>query len=116
MSTPVITRRRTRALRTLFVATAVLAVIAMLLLVTVTAVGNRQVLDQAVENGDRVRDCTTPGGECFEQAARRQAEVIGDPPAPINDVVILAAACADRPGVDTAAEIRTCVLDGLNEK
>ena len=98
--------RRTLRLRAAFYVTLGAAVVAMLLLLVAIALGNRS-------NGQVIRDCTTPGGECFERSAKRQAAVIGEPPAPINDVVILAAACADRVGVDTEAEIRACVLEGL---
>ena len=98
--------QRTLRLRTAFHLALTLAVLLMLGMLVAVAIQNRA-------NGDAIRDCTTPGGECFERSAKRQAQVIGQPPAPINDVVILAAACADRPGVDTEAEIRACVIDGL---
>lgn len=64
-------------------------------------------------NGQRLIDCTTPKHPCYEQSQRRQAQVIGDPPAPINTVIVLAAACADKPGAQTQADIRACVLAGL---
>lgn len=57
----------------------------------------------------RLVDCTTPTGTCYRDAQARTGEAVGS----INDVVILAAACADRAGVDTEAEIRECVLEGL---
>lgn len=105
--------RRTAMVRALFMVALGGAVVAMLFITTLTATQNREALEQATENGQQIKNCTTPGGDCFLRAARLQARVIGDPPAPINDVVILAAACADRPGVDTEDEIRKCVRDGL---
>lgn len=58
-------------------------------------------------------DCTQPGGQCYRNAQARQADVLGHPRGPINDVIVLAAACADRPGVATEDQIRACVIKGL---
>jgi hypothetical protein len=99
--------QRTLRLRAAFYVCLGGAVVAMLVLLVAIALSNQA-------NGDQVRDCTTPGGECFEQAAKRQAQVIGEPVAPINNVAVVAAACgAAHPG-DIAAT-RACVEEGLNE-
>lgn len=61
-------------------------------------------------NGQRLIDCTTPGGQCFEDGNDRTGEAIGT----INEVTILAASCVQLPGIDTEAEIRECIEQGLN--
>lgn len=56
-----------------------------------------------------IRDCTDPGGACFERGQRQTAKAVGD----INQVIVYAAACADRDGVQTQPEIYACVIDML---
>lgn len=94
--------RRTLRLRAAFYVLLAAALIAALALLIAIALQNR-------ENGRLLLDCTAPEGECFRKAQARTGEAVGS----INDVVILAAACADRAGVDTEAEIRECVMRGL---
>lgn len=48
--------------------------------------------------------------DCF---LRARAETADRTVGAINNVVVLAAACARRPDIDTAAEIRACVEEGL---
>lgn len=83
----------------------------------------RDVADDQDAAADRklLVECTTPPRlrtppvynappeDCY---LRTRAET-GAAVASINDVVILAAACAERPGVDDEAAIRECVLTGL---
>ena len=58
---------------------------------------------------ERLQDCTTPGGSCYEQSRSGSSGAIRD----INNITIAAAACADREGVDTVADIRKCIEDTL---
>lgn len=65
-------------------------------------------------------DCTTPGGECFKEGQERTAAAIQQL---IDDnllqevatrrVVVLAAQCANQPGVQTVDQIEACVERGL---
>jgi hypothetical protein len=115
-------RRRTVLLGAVAKALLVVAVVAMLAMLTWIAVQNRGTLVAtrraqvaSIDSQQRLVDCTTPGHSCYDESLKRQAAVIGDPPAPINNVVILAAACADRPGIQTETTIRACVLAGLEK-
>lgn len=54
-------------------------------------------------------DCTSPGGECYERGQERTGEAVGN----INRIVVLAAACADRPGAHTVLEIERCIKGHL---
>lgn len=60
-----------------------------------------------------IESCTTAGGKCYEHNQETTADVIGL----LNDyqrrVVTLAAACADQPETQTAAQIRRCIDAGL---
>jgi hypothetical protein len=58
-----------------------------------------------------VKSCTTPGRVCYERAQHQTAHAV----ASINQITILAAACAAQ-GLRTAPRIQTCVLRGLDEK
>lgn len=88
-----------------------LAIITLALVLTGVARLNG-VADSNRETVRVIRDCTDPQGQCFRDAAKRQAAIIGDPAAPINNVTILAAACgAANPG--DVPRTRACVLRGL---
>jgi hypothetical protein len=104
---------RTRAVGAAFRLMLGAAVIAMLGLLVVNSVTARDARAKQAAPTALIKSCVDPDGQCFQEAAQRQADLIGDPPAPINNVVILAAACADRDGVDTESQIRECVLEGL---
>lgn len=73
--------------------------------------------DQAITNGEiskQVRDCTTPEGECYQRSREATADAVGN----INQVVILAAACASGlpqglPVDERQARIQSCVIDRL---
>lgn len=79
------------------------------------------------ENGRLLVECTTDPAlreppvrnpkpsDCYVRDQARQAGLVGDPEAPINNVVILASACARQPTNDTAREIQDCVVEGLAE-
>lgn len=58
---------------------------------------------------DRVKSCTTPGRDCYERGQRQTGRAVAD----INRVAVYAAACADRPGDQSAAEIQACVMKRL---
>lgn len=67
-----------------------------LYLIRDTQVGNRTTLKKAKDaaasaarTADRVEDCTTPGGDCFEQAQRQTSGAV----AGINTITVRATAC-----------------------
>ncbi|MGH3496199.1 MAG: hypothetical protein ACRDP1_01875, partial [Nocardioidaceae bacterium] len=70
-------------------------------------------LRHLAEISHEIADCTTPGGVCFDRASRAQAQVVGRPSGPINDVIVLAAFCASRHPAQTLTQIRGCVVHGL---
>lgn len=56
-----------------------------------------------------VRSCTTPGQPCYERGQRQTAAAVGD----INQVVVLAASCADKPRQQSETEIQGCIIRRL---
>lgn len=73
---------------------------------------------EAEAGTDRIIDCTSPGGKCFERGARRTADLLGTPAGPINTVVVYAAACATALPLGLAPAERVdrtevCVTDRL---
>ena len=64
-----------------------------------------------LETADRIEDCTTPGGTCYERTQTQTAQAVND----IGLVTVLAASCAaemdpERMGVERrAARIQRCV-------
>lgn len=65
---------------------------------------------------DAILDCTQPTGECYKEGQRRTGEVIRqliesnqDTAMITRQIVVLAAACADDPGNNSADEIERCV-------
>jgi hypothetical protein len=71
----------------------------------------RQNQRTSIESLTRIKDCTEPGGRCFERGQRATADAVGD----INRVAIFAAACADQPRRQTVEQIQSCVIDKLSE-
>lgn len=57
----------------------------------------------------QIESCTTPTGDCYKDSQKRTAGAVGD----INKVVVLAAACADKPRQQTEAEIQRCIINRL---
>lgn len=96
----------------LLVATLVTTVVCVILIRGTQQTGS-PILKAVLEGQDQIKECTTPGYECFDEGQRRQADVIGDPPGPINTVIVKAVSCADAPGVQTDVEISKCVLQRL---
>ena len=56
-----------------------------------------------------IKDCTRPQGQCFERGQRQTGQAV----ATINEVSIIAAACADDPARQTVEQIRVCVAAEL---
>ena len=54
-------------------------------------------------------DCTTPHHRCYDVAQKKTGDAVGQ----INQVVVLAAFCADQPGLQTIPEIEACVRANL---
>lgn len=96
--------RREFALRSVIVA-ACAVVLLILGGLSYTAYINRTTLNE-------VRSCTIPGGTCYERGQDQTGEAVDS----INRVVVYAAICADRPGVQGQNEIEACVLDLLRER
>lgn len=108
---PELVKKRARALIVQRLAAAALAVfvIASLTLTAYNAI-------VGIATRAALLDCTTPGGQCYQEGQKRTAEAIrqlveaneaGE--VTTREIVILAADCADNPGVDTADEIEACV-------
>jgi hypothetical protein len=99
----------------------VVGVIAMTVMQTVILVQVRGTQIQGTPTGDkllrsaeRIEDCTSPGGECYQRGVKNQADAVGS----INRVIVLAAACSvGLPSQLTQRErevhIQACVIDGL---
>jgi hypothetical protein len=78
---------------------------------------------QGKQTRDRIADCTTPGGECYQEGQKRTGEAIqilyeqGIAREKITRTVVrLAAACADKPGSQTAQEILLCIEERMPDE
>lgn len=91
-----------------FVIVAALSVPVILGQIRITQVDNTQRAEQDSEALLIIKDCTQPAGKCFKRGQRATAKAVGD----INQVVILAAACAPLTPGDVDA-ITACIVDGL---
>jgi hypothetical protein len=69
----------------------------------------RETQQSSASSVDAIRDCTEVGGECFERSQKRTGKVVAD----LGKVSAYAAACADRPGVQTEDDVLACVLRRL---
>ena len=69
----------------------------------------QQVQAETTKRGQEIQSCTTPGGACYERSQQQTGAAVGS----INQVTILAVACARQPGNDTEAEVKACVEKGL---
>jgi hypothetical protein len=78
-----------------------------------TQTANTPLLENSNETLKLIRDCTTPGEECFDRGQRRTAEVVANLTSDLTRVSAYAAACADRPGVQGEDEILACVIARL---
>ena len=59
----------------------------------------------------RLQDCTTPGGKCYEESAKRTGVAI----VKINDIAKAANVCADLPGSITTDAMSKCIEDELKK-
>lgn len=66
------------------------------------------VAEESKENTDRIVDCTTPGGQCYENSTERIVS--------INEISILAAFCANQPENNTETLIRKCITERLENE
>jgi hypothetical protein len=93
--------------------TAILAIATVgLLMVQLQRLGDQterltEIAEQNKATGDRIRDSTTPGGQCYQEGNSRTGTAI----ASINQVTIAAVSCANRHVGDAA--IRVCVAEAL---
>jgi zona occludens toxin (predicted ATPase) len=63
----------------------------------------------AAQTARVIESCTTPGRACFNRSQRRTADAVAN----INQVVIIAAACAGQHPGKSVAEIQNCVINRL---
>jgi hypothetical protein len=82
-----------------------------------SAASAAQAAKAAERTADRIEDCTSPDGDCYQRGQDAQAEAVGS----INKVVILAAACAegldpDLSVADRRALVEDCVIEGLADE
>ena len=101
----------TRGLTLLAAGIAVLLVLNLLAQVAEQTGQLEQLARENRTNGERLIDCTTPEGQCYQDGQTRTGEAVNT----INEVTILAASCVKIPGVDTEIEIRACIEQGLNK-
>lgn len=73
------------------------------------AVQNHELNQQNSDILQRIKSCTDPQGVCYQQNMQRTDDAVGD----INKISVYAVACADKPGAQTAAEVKQCVVDLL---
>lgn len=72
---------------------------------------------------DRLVECTTPNGRCYQQSQKRTSKLIQQlidantqQAVKTRRVVVLAQYCHGLPGVDTVDEILACVNTRMKEK
>jgi type VI protein secretion system component VasK len=90
-------RRRLEVARAWLSAVGALAALAALVVSVTIATGNRA-------NGQVIRDCVEPAGNCYKRNAARTEETLGR----LVDLQVAVELCAREPG-STAPEIRACV-------
>jgi hypothetical protein len=62
---------------------------------------------------ERIADCTTPGGECYEEGQKNTGSAVTDIVDLARLASIAAAACADQPGQQTFHDVRVCTEEIL---
>lgn len=95
---------------------ALLAVLALFVaLVGVVTWQNRQLVEKVNETNSTMADCTTPGGKCYEESAKRTGNAIGD----IIRANIFMAQCArlypGEVGPEYDRKLEACVFERLAE-
>jgi hypothetical protein len=70
---------------------------------------NRSLNQETHDLAERVRDCTDPIGTCYKQGTQRTNDAVGK----IGEISAIAAACADKAGEQTLAQIELCVRSVL---
>lgn len=119
---PELLRKRARAE---FIRWVFIALWTVLIAATLTAVLFS--LQTATEQRDRLIDCTTPQGKCFEENNERTGKVVAaivdstiERARPLHvttrKVAALAAFCADKPGSQTAQQIQDCIENAMEEE
>jgi hypothetical protein len=96
--------RQNRRVLALLVAVAVLVAA-----LTLMAVSNRLLNNQNKQIVERIESCTTAGGECYEESARRTGNVV----ATVIRADIYTARCLAADPTASDAAIEKCVLDRL---
>lgn len=83
-----------------------------------TSIRESQVENTAlIENTDQtlkiIRECTTPGEDCYDRGQARTAAIVARLTNDLTRVSAYAAACADQAGVQTEDEIFACIVRRL---
>jgi hypothetical protein len=73
---------------------------------------NHELNVQANDILQQIKGCTDPTGSCYQQGSRRTNDAVGN----ISQIIVLANACTDESGVQTAAEVEKCVRSMLKGK
>lgn len=63
------------------------------------------------DTNSTIKDCVTPGGECYQNSQKNQQGAIDQ----IGAIIILANACADEEGTQELAVIQKCVMDNIEK-
>lgn len=82
---------------------------------------------QGAQTRERIADCTTPGGQCYEEGTTRTGEAVKgiieqtlengqDLHSLTRHIVVLAAWCADRPGSQDLDHIRQCINEQMKRE
>jgi hypothetical protein len=66
---------------------------------------NNRLNERTVQIANRLEDCTTPHGACYEDSQRRTGQAV----VTLNEVTQAAVICADQPGVITRPEMESCI-------
>lgn len=108
-------RARDILLRNLMVASGALFVLLVLIGLTYNAFVGADARAQLI-------DCTTPGSSCYDEGQKRMEAAVENliqanqlDEVATRRIVVLAAACAERRGVNSVEEIQVCVDKGLKE-
>lgn len=71
---------------------------------------NHNISEQVQRVVSQLKSCSTPNGRCYKEQQALTATQNGQ----INAITYLAVSCADRPGTQSDAEIRSCVASKLH--
>ena len=97
----------------LTVATAVVVAAVKSTSIRETQTQNTALIENTDETLKIIRECTTPGEDCYDRGQSRTAEIVAGLTSDLTRVSAYAAACADHVGVQTEDEIFACIVRRL---